>query len=439
MGKAILFTAIVLTVFQTIRRPYTGAMAYYCLAIWGPQYIWWWNFEGLRVSLVIALVTICAFFLTLFRSGINFGFLKSRVNFFVIALWGSYCISYLFGPYVSSMGEAPYDFFVKFSKIILFYLIAVLIVNDLEKQKYFSYVIILSMVHLTYWANYQYLSQNWSAFQMGRLMGPFGVDRASIYGDENAFSMFFVSAIPFVYYWGLHLGKGVKRYMLWALIPLGWHAVFLTGSRGGLVGLAATLLGSLVFSRHRKTIALIMIPMFFVAFAYQSGDVLRGRSQTIVAYEGESSAETRLEAWSAAVAMLNEYPLTGVGIGCFVKAMADFSTKIPRAPHSVPFQFAGEAGGFALLAYGLIVLLTLLQGLRNNRMINRFSSAFSADELAVIRYLNESSTVSFFGLAVCSLFLSLNYYEIFYFLLIIAGFLNFYLQHKIWLHFSSGK
>jgi hypothetical protein len=39
--------------------------------------------------------------------------------------------------------------------------------------------------------------------------------------------------------------------------------------------------------------------------------------------------------------------------------------------------------------------------------------------------------VSFFGLSVCSLFLSLNYYEVFYFLLIINGYINYYIQKKL--------
>ncbi|MCG8616076.1 MAG: O-antigen ligase family protein [Desulfobacterales bacterium] len=439
MGKAILLCVIALTVLQTVKRPFVGALAYYCLAIWGPQYIWWWNFEGMRLSLIVAAVTMGAFMLYLFRTGVNFGFLKSRLNFFVIVLWLAYCISYSFGPYVGVMGEEPYEYFVKFSKIILFYVIAVLILDDVDKQKYFSYVIILSMFHLTWWANYQYISQNWSAFYMGRLKGPIGAYSSGIYGDENTFAMFFVSAIPFLYYWGLYLGRGMMRYVSWAVIPLGWHAVFLTGSRGGLVGLAATLFAGVIFSKNRKTFMAVLIPVFLVVFAIQGGEVLKSRSSTIVDYEGETSAETRLQAWSAAVGMLNEYPFTGVGVACFIKAMPDFSDKQPRATHSVPFQFAGEIGAFALIAYCLIVMLVLLQGLRNNRLIDTWAQAFDPAQLKVIRYLNEASVVSVFGLAVCSLFLSWNYYEIFYYLLIIAGFLNYYITARIKQYYAENR
>ncbi len=229
------------------------------------------------------------------------------------------------------------------------------------------------------------------------------------------------------------------RYALRAVIPLGWHAVFLTGPRGGLVGLTASLFACLVFSRNPKVLVAVLIPVFVTVFAVQGGDVLKSRSQTIVDYEGETSAETRLQAWAAAVGMLKEYPFTGVGVACFVKAMPDFSDKQPRATHSVPFQFAGEIGAFALIAYCLIVLLVLLQGLRNNRLINAWEEAFDPNQLNALRYLNEASVVAFFGLSVCSLFLSLNYFEFFYFLLIIAGFLNYHISARIRIYYAQTR
>lgn len=431
MGKFLLLATILGTTLVTLRKPFVGAMAYYCLAIWGPQYIWWWNFEGMRVSFMVAVVSFIALGIAVSTRGLNFFLLKSRINLCVLILWISFVISYNFAPYVSLLGEIPYQTLVDVSKIFMFYFAAVLLVDDLEKQKYFSCIIILSMIHLTFWANNQYLSQNWSAFQMGRLMGPYALTGGSIYRDENAFAMFFVTASPFLFYWGLHMTKGIYRYALWAVIPLGWHAIFLTGSRGGLVGLGATLAASVVFSKNKKIFIFLFIPLFLIAFYFQAGDLLKSRSGTIIEYEGESSAETRIQAWSSAMAMMNAHPITGIGPKCFVTAMADFSDKTPRDTHSTPFQFGSEIGVLALIAYCLINLLVLWQGLRNNGFLKKFNWAFEAKELYTLRYLNESSMVSFFGLSVCSLFLSLNYYEIYYFLLIISGFLNYYIQSKV--------
>ena len=431
MGKALLALILCVTTIQTLRQPFVGAMAYYCLAVWGPQYIWWWNFEGLRVSFIVALVAMASLLVSWVGNGLNLSLLGNRANYSVLILWAAYGVSYAFGPYVNTMGEVPWLTLVDLSKIILFYFVAVLLVNDLNKQKYFSWIIIASMIHLTYWANAQYLTQNWGAFNFGRLMGPTSPDADSIYRDENAFSMFFVTGIPFLFYWGLHMAKPYVRYALWLVIPLAWHAVFLTGSRGGLVGLCATILGGLVFSRKRARFVLLMIPVFLAAFYFQAGSLLKDRSETIVEYEGESSAETRLQAWDAAIGMLNAYPLTGVGPACFVKAMADFSPFQPRATHSVPLQFAAEIGVLALAAYCWMVWQVLWQGVQTHRLLNHYGTLFEAEEAATIRYLNESCSVSFFGLVVCSAFLSLNYYEIFYFLLIISCFVSYHVNARV--------
>ena len=431
MGKALLYLIIAGTSLQTLRTPFVGAMAYYCLAIWGPHYIWWWNFQGMRLSLIVALVAIVALTLKTFTKGLHFSLLKTRVNYCVLILWVCYCISYGLGPYVGMMGEIPWEILDKFSKIVLFYFVSVLLMDDLKKQKYFSWIMILTVTYMTYWANNQYLSQNWHAFNMGRLMGPFALDGGSIYKDENKFAVVFVTGVPFLFYWGLHMARSYVRYCFWAVIPLAWHAIFLTGSRGGLLGLATTLVGSFVFSKKKAAYIIIMVPLFGAAFYYQAGSLLKDRADTIVDYEGESSAETRIQAWRAALGMVNAHPLTGVGPGCFIKAMADFSPFKPRATHSTPFEFAAEIGIFAFCAYCWIVWQTLWWGLQTHRLLYKHTDVFSADEIETIRYLNESCSVSFLGLTVCSLFLSFNYYEIFYYLLIIEGFLTYYVRGKI--------
>jgi probable O-glycosylation ligase (exosortase A-associated) len=366
----------------------------------------------------------------LVSSGVNFYLLKTRINVAVFILWICYVISYFFAPYVRLMGEIPYLTLDHFNKIILFYFISVVLIDDLHKAKWFSYVIILAMIHLTFWGNMQYFTQNWAAFNSGRLMGPTGLTEGGIYRDENTFAMFFVTAIPFLFYFGLHMTRKLYRYLIWAVIPLGWHAIFLTGSRGGLVGLGATLFAGVIFSKNRK-LGLVIIPLFVVAFQLQGGHLLQERTTTIIHYKGESSAETRIQAWKAAFNMVNTHPFTGVGPACFVTAMGDFSDKRPRATHSVPFQFAAEIGVLGFLAYCYILYTFFRQGIVNTRLLSRYGPLMAPSEFKTLLYLNESTMVSFFGLSVCSLFLSLNYYEIFYFLLIIFGLVTACLHQRL--------
>jgi len=442
MGKAFLFLIIISTSGATFLRPWIGSLAYYMLAIFGPQYIWWWNFEGLRVSFFIAVSTIGAFCISTMRGVLNFNLLFTKLNLAVIILWTALAISYFTGPYIdltmlNPQHGSPLAFLYQANKIFLFYLISTLLIDDLKKANVFSWIMIAATIYLIYWANYQYLSQNWFAFEYGRLKGPGGLTGNSPYHDENTFAMLFVTGLPFLFYYGLYQLKGLKRILLWLIIPLGWHAIFLTVSRGGLVGIGATLFLGMMFSNHKK-IAILLIPVFLIAFQWQSGDLLKDRSHTIVDYEGESSAETRIEAWAAALNMLQNNPVTGVGIGSFITAMPHFSDKQPRATHSTPFQFAAEAGYPALLAYCYIIWAFFRGSYKIRKRLLNHRDKFPDKDWSILMYLNEATLVSFFGLFVCALFLSLNYYEIFFYLLILFGFSKYYVFEKLNQAFNKG-
>ncbi|MCK4790589.1 MAG: O-antigen ligase family protein [Desulfobacteraceae bacterium] len=420
MGKILLAIIIASTVSVSLFRPWIGVIAYYLLALLGPQYIWWWNFEGLRVSLWVGGSAILGVAIHALHGQYDFKFLKTRQNFWVLLLFCFIFISYFFGPYVSSAINKssffnPDKVFNSATKIFLFYFCATLAINDFKKLRFFCIIFIISTIYLIYWANLQYFTENWNQFNMGRLMGPMSIDEGSIYRDENAFAMFFVTGVPFIYFMGVYVLKNWFRYVLWAIIPLGWHAIFLTGSRGGLVGLGAIIFFSLLQSK-KKILSLLIIPLFIFAYQWQAGDIMKERTETIADYQGESSAEARLIAWRAGFKMITDYPFTGVGLSSFMSAFPFYSYDNPRVAHNTFVQFAAESGVGAGLSYLLIALTFFL----SSRRIKKWcKDKQEHPDIQWIQYSNDASTVSFSGLIVCSLFLSLNFYEIFFYLLII--------------------
>lgn len=417
MGKMLLALIIGLTVLTSLGRPWIGICSYYLLSILGPQYIWFWNFEGLRVSFMVAICSLAGVAFQLLKKNYDYGFLLNRQSFWLAVLWLCVVFSYFGGPYVDSFnssGLRPEQLLALTNTIYLFYFCAAIEINELRKLRYLAIVFAASTLYLAYWANNQYFTQNWFQFNMGRLMGPRSVDGGSIYGDENNFAMLFVTGIPFIFYMGWELQKKWQRYLLWALIPMGWHAVFLTGSRGGLLGLGVTVLLT-VFLAGRKFLALPLIVLFIVFFQWQAGDVMKQRSDMIVDYNGESSAETRIIAWKGGLRMMAAHPFVGVGLGSFVTALPRFIESKPKVAHNTLIQFAAESGLGAGVAYLAIIIGFFL----NSRKIRAWcrESEDTQDKTLIERY-NNASTVSFAGLIVCSLFLSLNTYEIFFVLLI---------------------
>jgi O-antigen ligase len=140
---------------------------------------------------------------------------------------------------------------------------------------------------------------------------------------------------------------------------------------------------------------------------------MKNRAITILEYKTESSAASRLEAWGAAINMIKNHPFAGVGISSFGPAFPDHSNHEPRDAHNTFFIIAAESGLIAGLVYLLIIISNIRILWKNTNDLEykktELNSSFGY-------YFNEAVLVSFVGLIIGSLFLSLHIFEIFYFL-----------------------
>jgi probable O-glycosylation ligase (exosortase A-associated) len=417
VSKFLVIIICAIVVISTLARPWIGVVTYYFYAILGPQYILFWTFDGLSPSRWVALATIAGIAIKIFSNDCPLSFLKKRLNFWVFLLWIFVDLSFFTGPYVSQVGASdlsPAQLFSMANTMYFFYLISALILDKQKHLKYLGWAIIVSTIYLTYWANMQYLTQNWRQFDFGRLMGPVSPSGGTMYVDQNGFAMVFATGIPFVVYFATEIRRRWLRYVLWATVPLSVHAIFLTGSRGGLVGISVVIL-TMIFLSRKKFLALPIILLFLVFYQWQAGSIMKSRETTITNYEGESSAEGRVIAWKAGYKMILAHPLTGVGLGAFQTAMPDFSTGPARVAHNTFIQIAGESG----VAAGICYLMIIITFFRNWKRVSSWSGDHGdSPEFLAIRRYNKASAASFTGLITCSLFLSLNFYEIFLFLLL---------------------
>ncbi len=423
MGKILLYLILALTTLFTLINPFIGVSAYYLLAILGPQYIWWWVFGTARISFLVGGITLVSIFSRLLTGRLNTKFLFTKINFFIFLLWLAIAISYFFGPYVDDPRFKifpPDKLFIDSIKIFFFYLLSSLVISDFRKIKLFSLIIVFSALYLTYWANMQYINHNWHQFNMGRLQGPISIYGTSIYKDENVFAMLFVTAIPFLAISPLLLDKYFKpkilRFSFWLSIPFSIHAIFLTASRGGLLGLFSISFCASFFSRKKIFFIFLVVPLLILFYNWQAGDIMKHRSETIEQYQQESSAQQRLHAWIGGLRMIEKYPITGVGLGSFITALPDFYPTNPRVAHNTLIQFTAESGLLAGFSYIMIIILFY----KNSFYILRRLNCFSEDQdIFHLKMINIANTISFTGLIICSIFLSLNFYEIFFYLLLI--------------------
>jgi putative inorganic carbon (HCO3(-)) transporter len=416
MVRALVMLLLGTNALVAVARPWVGVVLAYLIAILTPQTIWWWAFDGIRPSLFVVAPTLLGFAVALVAGRLDYSRVRTRLNACMLILWISFTVAYLFGPYVNVMSDWRfYDPAAQFSmltKAFVTYFVAVILLDNTDKLKYAAMVIVITAIYMTYWANAQYFVYN----HFGRLNGPTSLFGESIYFDENVFAVLFVVGMPFLYYFGRYLQNRILRWAVWLVIPLSWHAVFLTASRGALLAIGAVLM-VFVMRLEKKIYGVLIVIGFMVAFAWQAGDVMKSRSATITTFEQEHSATSRLDAWDAAVKMMATHPITGVGFASFGQAYQYFSPTRPRVAHNTFFQVGAEWGVIA----GFTYLFLMFSTLNRLRKMGKRLREVDTDEGRLHYYLNDASMLALVGIFVCSMFLSLDRFELFYFLLLLAN------------------
>lgn len=417
MGTLLLYLVLGLNALVSLVQPWIGAVLAYLVAVLTPHNIWWWAFQDLRPLLWVLVPTLVGFVLAVFRGVVDFSGFNTRLNFCVFALWLGFTVSFYCGPYVWVYNDYRFydpDFmFSSLQKTYITYFVAVALIDNQKKLKFLAATMVLTTLYMIYWANDQYFFQG----RYGRMHGPVPLGGYSIYSDENNFAVLFVTGLPFLFYFCRYISNKLVAYGVLLFIPFGWHAIFLTGSRGALLGTAAVLLVFLLRS-EKKFVGLLVMLCFVGAFAWQAGSVMKSRSLSMASQEEDTSSTGRIDAWKAAIAMMLEHPITGVGFASFGQAFPDFSDKTPRIAHNTFFQIGGEWGIACGITYLVLVFSTLGRLGRNGK---RLRGLVGTEEGRLHYCLNEACLLALTGFFVCSLFLSLEKYEIFYYLLLVAN------------------
>jgi hypothetical protein len=214
-----------------------------------------------------------------------------------------------------------------------------------------------------------------------------GIERT--YGEPNAVAMSAVLSLPMWYYlWCCRseltsqlssLWRRLFVVTLWTYPLVAVVAVGLTNSRAGMVGLAAFVAG--VFWLNRSTIkpwrAAVLAPLLLLGLWLVAPEEQQQRLRTLWNPQAgpanaQASAEGRWQGFQAALQMLEQRPLTGVGVGNFVAYRVAHLDGVPLVAHNLPGQILGETGwlggGCFLLLVGALC--------RNLRKVRRLSDTW---------------------------------------------------------------
>jgi len=213
--------------------------------------------------------------------------------------------------------------------------------------------------------------------------------------DPNDFAQFLDTLIPLCFVWW-RAGNPVWN-MLTVLAPCCYmgYGIFLTHSRGGVVGVA--LVAALAGRRHLGTIGSAVLVVALIA-AMLALNFSGGRAISV------SGGSDRLELWSAGLSMFKQSPVWGVGFG-------QYADSAGLTAHNSFILCLAELG---MLGYILWLCLLLL----NVYYLRTLTSSVSAESLTP-EFVRTAKAValSFTGFIATSFFLSRSYYATLYILL----------------------
>jgi hypothetical protein len=169
-----------------------------------------------------------------------------------------------------------------------------------------------------------------------------------IFKDPNDLCLVLIGGIPLGLYWLTERRAGALRLFWLGPLALFFYALYLTQSRGGFLGLLGGLAALLVTRfgwRRSLALAVLVLPLLFVAFA--------GRMTTLETASG--TGQTRIQIWSDALMALRSAPLFGIG-------MDQFAQEVSRVAHNSflhCYTELGLVGGTLFLGAFYFALLTL--------------------------------------------------------------------------------
>ncbi len=245
--------------------------------------------------------------------------------------------------------------------------------------------------------------------------------------DSNDIAFVMVCGFPLGAMWFLR-GRGPGRYVAGLIAALAVVAVLLTRSRGGLVGLCIVM-GLLLVrasSRQRLSAAVVVLACVLILGAFGSSGywdrmatIWGGGDRPTTASDGYDASGVwgaRWPVWQAALQLILEHPIIGVGPGVFevAEGLSHGGAGKWSTAQNAFLQIGAELGipGLALFVF------LLYRAVKNCRRVTRL--ARQRPELAMEAWLARSVELSLYGFIVAGFSLSQAYSSIPYALIAIS-------------------
>ncbi len=297
-------------------------------------------------------------------------------------------------------------------KILLFVVVFINLVQTEGRLRVFLWIWILAHAYLAATSVHYYLTD----YQPGLSGRPRG--SGSYLEDPNDFALALNLILPFAFHLLVTERRVLARAILLFCLSLFTVGIVATQSRGGLVALLVVGVG-LGIANRRRVAVVGLLALCCLLILVVAGPEYWERQSSIITYQADASAQGRLVAWRAGLAMLADRPLTGVGLDGFSTAYGlryGLDTREFRwiAPHNAYIQVAAELGIPGILCYlALMIWIVRLSGFADRRDPRLSHGSIPG---SYVQETAKAIRVSLAAFAAGSFFLSAAYYPHLYYL-----------------------
>lgn len=378
------------------KRPVIGVLAFAWLSLMNPHRLTYGAAYNFPFAAIVAVVTLVSLFLS--REPKRLPFTAVTVTLILFFAWMTTTSFFALEP------GLVWDVWDKVMKTFFMVLVAMLAINSKKDIQAMAWVTGLSLGFYGLKGAIFTLTSGGA----NRVLGPAG----SYISDNNDLALALVISVPIIWYLQLHADRKWLRIGLAALAVLTVVAAVGTYSRGALLAGSSMLIFLWLKSRQKLATGfalLLIVPLVYMIMPEQ----WFGRMETIGEYKQDASAQGRFNAWGFAANVAKDN-LLGGGFNVFTPKMFILYGPDPHdahAAHSIYFRALGEHGYIGLALFLLLMLFAWRTGTRVIRFCTGKAELKWAADLAAM------CQVSIIGYAVGGAFLSLTYYDFYYYVI----------------------
>ena len=271
-------------------------------------------------------------------------------------------------PFAEWPGSALKYGITNYVKALVFFFFTIWFVNNEKRIKVFVLVFVACQslrvleplyLHITqgYWGSFASMA-GWE--YMYRLSGA-----PSDVINPNGLAFVILTIIPFLLI--LFQESRVWKFLALTFGPASLYALYLTGSRSGMLGLVVILLILLHQSKRKILIAGVMVIVGLVAVSSMKGD-FGDRYLSIISSDtsNAATAESRISGIIDDFKVGLRKPIFGHGLGTSAEANANYGTRA-QISHNIYTETFQEIGLIGLLVFLMFVLAIFKSNLTLNR------------------------------------------------------------------------